>query len=347
MSWADDLASEPFRFDFYTTLRRLERDFGDKPRIGMSAASGDDIVRLGQNPYLAFPASNLESVRRLDDGRFEVLVKFLGLMGPQGALPLTTTAEIHEWFLARDDALPRFLDLFNNRFLQLFYRAWADSRPIAQHERPDDDRFGAYVGSMIGLGTRLYRDLDTIPDPQKLAFAGLMAPAAKSASRLEALILGTTGLTAEVHEFIGNRLMVAAEDRTRIGMANGTLGSDLMAGAGVYSVNDKIRIRLRVASMAEYLRILPEGELAEPLVDMVYFYIGEMIEWDAEIAIPTRALRPAQLGTFGALGWTTWLNPVVAADDRSERCDARFNLAERIRAKRERRSAEVDREPLM
>ena len=53
----------------------------------------------------------------------------------------------------RDDAFPRFLDLFNHRFLQLFFRAWADSRPIAQHDRPRDDRFIAYIGSMIGVGS--------------------------------------------------------------------------------------------------------------------------------------------------------------------------------------------------
>ena len=69
----------------------------------------------------------------------------------------------------RDDAFPRFLDLFNHRFLQLFFRAWADARPIAQHDRPEDDRFVAYIGSMIGIGSQPYRDLDTVPDVAKLA----------------------------------------------------------------------------------------------------------------------------------------------------------------------------------
>ena len=38
--------------------------------------------------------------------------------------------------LMRDDAFPRFLDILNHRFLQLFFRAWADARPVAQHDRP-------------------------------------------------------------------------------------------------------------------------------------------------------------------------------------------------------------------
>ena len=88
-----------------------------------------------------FPASNLSKFERDADGRFQILVKFLGLLGPQGALPLATTEEAYSWNLMRDDAFPRFLDLLNHRFLQLFFRAWADARPIAQHDRPEADRF--------------------------------------------------------------------------------------------------------------------------------------------------------------------------------------------------------------
>ena len=36
-----------------------------------------------------FPASNLSRVVANDDQRLQIFVKFLGLLGPQGALPLT------------------------------------------------------------------------------------------------------------------------------------------------------------------------------------------------------------------------------------------------------------------
>ena len=93
-----------------------------------------------------FPASNLSKFEREAADRFRVFVKFLGLLGPQGALPLATTEEAHGWNLMRDDAFPRFLDILNHRFLQLFFRAWSDARPIGQHDRPESDRFVAYVG---------------------------------------------------------------------------------------------------------------------------------------------------------------------------------------------------------
>lgn len=341
MSWARELEEEPWRFDFFTVLRRLERTHPGMPRVGHSATLREEFVRLGQNPYLAFPASNLEAVRRDRDGTFQVMVRFLGLLGPQGALPLATTAEAYEWFVKEDDAFARFLDIFNHRFLALFFRAWADARPIAQHERPLEDRFGDYVGSAIGMGRPAFRNLDTVPDAQKLAYAGLMGPAAKSAPRLEGLIGGVLGLTARVEEFIGSRLAMEVEDRTRLGRCNARLGEDAMAGGSVFSVCDKIRITIRTGSLAQYERLLPEGALAVPLADLVLFYLGETMDWDMELSIPEREVPALRLGTGGgALGWTSWLAPApVPPDSTAERMDARFNLAERVRARRARARA--------
>src|SRR5262245_25050489 len=205
MTIVDQMKAEPWRFNFYDVMRQLERADAAKPRIGDNSAVRDEIVSLGQDPYLEFPASNLSGVSEVN-GRLHVLVRFLGLLGPQGALPLATTEESMGWVLMRDDAFPRFLDLINHRFLQLFFRAWSDARPIAQHDRPRQDRFIAYVGSTIGLGSGPFRYLDSVPDPGKLAFAGLIAPQAKSASRLKNFIAGLFDVKVEIEQFVGSWL---------------------------------------------------------------------------------------------------------------------------------------------
>ena len=122
MNWIDDLKAEPWRFNFYDVLRKLERQHPDRPRIGDSATRREEYVELGQDPFLEFPASNLTGAQVRGD-RLQILAQFLGLSGPQGALPLTTTDESLSWLLMRDDSFARFLDLFNNRFQQLFFRA--------------------------------------------------------------------------------------------------------------------------------------------------------------------------------------------------------------------------------
>src|SRR5262245_25594719 len=83
-TFLNEAAAEPWRFDFFNMMRRLERSFPDRPRIGDSAASREDVVSLGQDPFMDFPASNLTRVEQTDSGRVRVFAKFLGLLGPQG-----------------------------------------------------------------------------------------------------------------------------------------------------------------------------------------------------------------------------------------------------------------------
>lgn len=332
MSLIDEMKEEPWRFDFFSVLRKLERSFPDRPRIGDNSARREEYVDLGQDPYMDFPASNLVRVTTAEDGKLRVYVKFLGMLGPQGALPLATTEESMGWVLMRDDAFPRFLDLLNHRFLQLFFRAWSDARPIAQHDRPKQDRFIAYVGSTIGLGSGPFRYLDSVPDPGKLAFAGLIAPQAKSASRLKNFIAGLFDVKVEIEQFVGTWLAFDPADRTGIGHTHSSLGVNLLVGASVFSVQDKIRIRIYTKNIQQFERFLPSGDLCEPLADAVYFYVGDQLEWETELAIPAGETAPTKLGSFGRIGYTSWMSPNWASPE-AYRCDTRFHPAERVRRK--------------
>lgn len=336
-----NLTAEPWRFDYFTVLRHLERLHRDRPRIGDSSTLREEVVLLGQDPFMEFPASNLARVEQRDDAPLRIFVKYMGLLGPQGALPLALTEEAHHYCLANDDAFPRFLDIFNHRFLQLFFRAWADSRPIAQHDRPADDRFVAYIGSAIGIGSEPYRNLDSIADAAKLGFAGLLGAQAKSPSRLVGALCGLFKVEAEIDEFVGSRLMLAPHECTALGQRHHALGGDAMLGRGVYSVQDKIRVRIYTQTLAQYVRFLPTGDLCEQLADLVFLYNGAQLDWDAELAIPCGAVQPIRLGRFGQLGWTSWMAPDWTTKDAYRR-DARFHPAERMERKRLLRRADSE-----
>src|SRR5262249_59047534 len=58
-TFLEQAAKEPWRFDFFTMMRRLERTFPDRPRIGDSASLHEEFVLLGQDPFLDFSAANL------------------------------------------------------------------------------------------------------------------------------------------------------------------------------------------------------------------------------------------------------------------------------------------------
>jgi type VI secretion system protein ImpH len=279
---------------------------------------------------MEFPASTLEGAAIDASGRMRLIARFLGMFGPQGALPLTTTEESYHWLLERDDAFPRFVDIFQRRFLSLFFRAWADPRPIAQNDRPADDRFRTYVGSMIGVGSPPYRNVDAISDFAKMEFAGLLAPKAKSASRLRSLIAGLFGVKVEIDEFVGNWLSFDSQECTQLGANQSRLGSDCILGSSIFSVIDKIRIRVFVKDIAQYERFLPGSDLARQIGDAVFLYLGEEYDWDMELAIPAGEITPVRLGQGAKLGWTGWMAPNWSRTDQTIRTDARFHVVSRM-----------------
>jgi type VI secretion system protein ImpH len=328
MSFLDQLAAEPWRFDWLMTMRRLERAHPDKPRIGDSAARSQDFVALSQNPYLEFPDSTIEAAGKDARGRVRVVSRFLGLFGPQGALPLTTTDEAYAWLRARDDAFARFVDILQSRFLALFFRAWADARPIAQNDRPADDRFRDYVGSVIGLGAAWFKNRDSLNDFAKLEYAGLLAPRVKSVSRLRFFLTGLVGSRVEIDEFVGTWLTLEESERTRLGSARCGLGGDCMLGASAYTVSDKFRIRVYARDFEHYEQFLPGAPLADQIADAVFAYVGDEYDWDLELAIPAGEARAARLGGGARLGWTGWMAPNWTNADPWRR-DARFHLISR------------------
>ena len=330
MTYSDELIAEPWRFDLFSVLRRFERENGRQPRVGDAETLTDEFVILSQNPYMEFPASTLEGAMREPSGRMRLIARFLGMFGPQGALPLTTTEESYLWLLERDDAFPRFVDIFQRRFLALFYRAWADPRPIAQNDRPAADRFKAYIGSMIGVGSPPYRNVDTISDFAKMEFAGLIASKAKSASRLRSLIAGLFGVKVEVDEFVGSWLSFEPQECTQLGANQSRLGADTILGSSVFSVSDKFRLRVFVKDIVQYERFLPGSDLAEQVGDAVFLYLGEEFDWDMELAIPAGEVTPVRLGQGAKLGWTSWMAPNWSRTDQTIRTDARFHLVSRM-----------------
>lgn len=333
MSYRDGLKSEPWRHDLFVTLRELERSAQDKPRIGASTVLSEDVVRLGQDPFLEFPASNLSEYAQDDDGVPHIKTRFLGFFGPQGALPLTTTVEAYTWMQQHDPSFARFTDIFGNRFQQFFYRAWADARPIAQYERPAADRFFRYVGTAAGIGTEAFRDRDRIHDIAKVGFAGLIGAQVKSASRLAQLISGVFGIAVEIVERIGSWLVFEPGDRMALGAHGGSLGSDAVLGNRAFSINDKIRISIDASTLEQYRRFLPTGDLSEKLTDLVFFYLGHRFDFDVELGLRADLAPPVRLGQSGELGWTAWIAPKKPAEGEVEYIrDARFSPMERRRA---------------
>lgn len=318
------LKADPTQFGFLALLREIERSRPDLPRIGRNRTLRDEAVRLGQEPFQAFPHSNVTQAQERDDGRFRLRANFLGYFGPQGALPLNVTAEVQQWYLFRDDAFVRFADMFTNRFQQLFFRAWSDSRGITQYDHPGDDRFQTYVGAPIGLASPGLRNRGSVPDMARLPISGIALSRVKSPVRLRQLLEKLCNVTVTIEENVPSWLVFEPSDRSQIGLSGASLGRDCRLGSRVQSVNEKIRVSVQTESLAEYQSFLPGGRNFTRLTELLFWYLGHETEVEIAPSLPADQVRPMALGKAGALGWTGWISP-PKAEAGQYRSDAVFS----------------------
>lgn len=311
-----ELAAEPWRHDFFQTLRTIEAHFADKPRLGTARKPADEMVRLGQTPDLSFPPSTLSAIK-LDNAPAppRIEVRFFGLFGPHGPLPTHLT----EYALERlqhhgDPTFARFADVFHHRLLLLFYRAWAQAQPAANLDRPADDRFADQVGSLIGLGTPKHRDRDAAPDYAKLYFSGFLSRQARNADGLRAMLSAYLRMPVRIEPFTGQWLELQTAERTRLGGAcamsrtpTSRLGAGAVIGRRVFDRQHNFRIDIGLLSLVEFEALLPSGSALPALQALVRHYVGIELNWDLHLRLDPVERPACRPGQFGRLGWTSWI----------------------------------------
>jgi type VI secretion system protein ImpH len=306
------LEEEAHRFDFFQVLRKLEAFHGDKPGLGRSSRPSEDSVRLTQEPTLRFAPAMLAGYEPGKNGVPDRLAEnFFGLFGPNGPLPTHLTEYALQRKLNEDDpAFARFADLFHHRMLSFLYRAWADARPTVHFDRPLQDRFSTYVGSLFGMGTADLRDSDALSGRAKLHYAGVLALQTKSAEGLCAALEDFFQIQAGLAEFQGAWMILPDNCLLRLGTSRdtGRLGKNAVLGAKVWGCQQKFRIVFGPLNIESLSRMLPGKNSIRRLVALVRCYAGDEKDWDVQFVLNGKDVPTLELGKSGQLGWTTWLN---------------------------------------
>jgi type VI secretion system protein ImpH len=313
------LQRAPHRFDFSDVLRRLECAHPHSARLGRAARPCDEPIRLGQEASLEFAPATLASFAPSAGGRPPRLsVNFLGLLGPNGPLPIHLTDYARDRVRnAGDFALVRFFDVFHHRILALFYRAWADAQPTVSLDRPDQDRFATYLGSLLGLGTSSLRDRDEFPDRAKLYFAGRFAAQTRNREGLVAIVGAFFGLPVQIEEFVGEWLALPEEARWRLGRG-AVLGQSTVAGARTWQRQSKFRIVFGPLNQDDFHSLLPGRARLRRLAALVRNYVGDSLNWDVRLHLEDQVTRPFALGCSARLGWTSWLGRCQEGERRQD-----------------------------
>lgn len=341
------------QFNFFQAVRILERLYPPQILVGRGGLPGTEPVGFRVHTSLQFSPNDIVRIHPPSVENKIVVptldVTFFGLTGPNGILPrhytelllsLERLGQESERF-----ALRSWFDLFNSRFIGLFYWAWEKYRFFVPYERKeyvklDSDPFTQSLFCMIGLGVPALRnrihvvkwegselgeekqtELARIDDVALLRYAGLLSHRPRSAIALEALLHDFFRLTVEVQQFQGQWLYIDPDNQTQLAKgnrkSNNLLGVNAVVGERVYNVECKFRLRLGPLSYDEFNDFLPDPEgikerkLFFLLVDLVRLYAGIEYDVDVQLVLNHDEVPYCKLVDEGdaigpRLGWNTW-----------------------------------------
>ena len=318
----DDDVLEFFEF-VRARLEEARRSGEFAASIGGDEAPGREAVRLGAAVGQRYHEDEIVAA----DGPVpRATTSFMGLTGPAGVLPEHYTERLVEHRRDRDPALGEFFDLFNHRALSHFWRAWAKYRlPVAF--AADDgqlrDPFSRILKSLAGLGVAG----EAVPDEALLSMAGAFARRVRSAGALRRILIGIYHLPIEIVELQGRWLEIGEGEQTRLGAGGGDdgafcrLGGDAVAGAAIWDVGSRFKVRVGPIGIEEFRRFFEPGGRHAAMVDTIQRAVGANVDFAIQLVLQSNDVPLLQLdqeAAPAALGQSTWLLAGPPSNDRDD-----------------------------
>jgi type VI secretion system protein ImpH len=314
-SVADLLFQRPYEFDFFQAVRLIGLCHPGRQLLSRHGGTSSELVRFRAMPSLTFPPSSVHSIQAGDP--IQMTVAFMGLTGPQGVLPSHYAEFVISRLFDKDTALAAFLDLFNHRFIALFYQAWAKHNLAASYESersaPSSGRgLTQYVFDLIGMGTNGLRGRLKVPDDALLLYAGLVAQRPHSASALRGMLEDYFRVHVEVVQFAGKWISLAESDLSYLspeGVHN-QLGFGAIAGDQVWNQQAGFVVQLGPVTYERFQHFLPGCEAFVKLVSLVRYFAGQALDCDVQLILKAKEVPWCRLSDEAdspRLGWSTWL----------------------------------------
>ena len=319
---AEQLTTDPPAFDFFQAVRLLARLYPDRGGVGRFSDPAEEVVHFSSRPVIGFPASELYAVDLPGNRPARMVVNFMGLIGPLGVLPYHYTQLVGERARVRDRALRDFLDMFQHRFISLFYRAWEKHHFTVVYERAEPDPVTEHLRDLVGLGLSTFRDRLPFPDEGLLFYAGALGPQPRSAAALEGMLGDLFGVPVEVDQFVGGWYRLSAQSQCHVGDDVGPsnqLGLGAVVGDEMWDQQARVRLRLGPLTREQYERFLPGGHDHQLLRAIAHFFTHDQCDFDLQLVLARDEVRGCVLDGEGeeapSLGWRTWIRTEPLARD--------------------------------
>lgn len=340
------------RFTFTQVVRLLQRASAFRGRastvrdksdaathsVGHFSPPAKEAIRFSHNPSLAFPNSEVDSVKQGSgaSNQWQVTTNILGLTGSMGVLPYHYSELVLQRNKKRDRALMRYLDLFNHRLISLFYQAstkyrlpytyeaHALTRNQLKSSKSNVDRQTFALLSLIGLGADHLQNRMLVRDESLIYYGGLLSLQVRTAQNLKQIISDYFSVPVSIEEFVGQWQDLIDDVRTRLPWdrhpqgQNSCLGRNSMLGKRGWFAQGKIKISIGPLSQQQHQQFAPGSTSTQTLNELVRLYLGMEREYEFEMLVNRKDINDRVALTKDQppiMGWSTWLSGTDGATE--------------------------------
>lgn len=341
------MVEHPYRYEFFQAVRVLEHLF-----IGQGERPGEVVgkrLQFHNTLTLGFPASEIERMEMLADlpeqglervERWQAYFQghldsvsltpaFFGLLGGQGALPLSYTERLGEReAVHRDRAARAFLDIFSNRATALFYGAWKKYRLAVQYELDRQGRFLPLTQALSGLTQRsLSNDPASggVCDQAFGFYSGAIGHRPLSAAYLQRVLSEYFQVPVRIEQFVGGWHSVPVSQRSHLGEPGLTLGRNALVGGRVWQRDLRVRLWIGPLLRETFDDFLPGANGAKALATWLTLMAGSSLEFEVRLILQADEVGGVALSPSGSrrLGWDAFL---VTEHQSMNRADVRYRI---------------------
>ena len=313
----ETICNNSVEFDFFRLMSLLE--VREAQPLGSASSPGRERFRLAQEISLNFPSSSIASANYdADKDRIQVIIRCLGMLGANGALPTVLTEHIVRRVRSkRDKTLYEFINLFQHRLFTLFYRAWALNQPCVDYSWGELSRHRNHIAALAGVHD-LYQEHPCSIEPRAfMYYCGIFGAYTANRDDLVAFLEDYFEVPFKLIEFVGNWLVIDEEDRAQLGRSSSTttLGTNLILGERIWNGHLRYRLHIGPVDHDDFLRFLPNHPSFYKLRDSLSKYVGSQYDCTLSMTLRAKSVPSISLGKESFLGWNAWLGERQTSND--------------------------------
>ncbi len=309
-------------YDFIEIVRDFEQSYGLTLGVGYSRELKRNIT-FSQKPSLTGTLPDVTAISEDQNGNAVIEVSRPGLLGTDGPMPLEFTSRVLQ--LSRnnyDYALQRFIDIINDQYVSLYYRAFAQKDFAIGFDKKDNNLPRTIFKALSGGGSPSLEK--ALPKFGSEAMMPYMISKSYPKEGLRFVLKSFFGVEIKIRDNVFERYLIPSHLRCRLGDRNTcTLGTSAQIGKHFYSHSKKFHLILGPMSFDECQKILPGTDNYRYLTQIVNFYLQRPLEYDLIFILKKSSLRGVFLDGRFRLGISSFFR----YQDESGNCQLTINVS--------------------